>query len=269
MDVYQQFQKQIASKNSRYEVNLPLKEAHPALPTHYLKRLTGLLQRLRQTPDILQQYDALIKEQLEKGIVEVVEKGRSQGNPIHYLPHHPVIREDKLTTKVRVVYDASAKTSAPSLNECLYAGPKFDQHILDILLRFRLHKTALAADIVKAFLIVSVTAGYRDVLRILWVNDIGKELPEVLMLRFTLVVFGASSSLFLLNATIRHHVEKYKDSDPAFAETFTRSIYVDDATFGANDDNSALDLYKRAKKILGDGGFNLSKFVSNSQELQQ
>ena len=271
-DVYQQFQKQIAFKDGRYEVNLPWKEAHAALPMHYdlsLKRLTGLLRRLRQTPDILQQYDAVIKEQLEKGIVEVVEKGKPHGNQIHYLPHHPVIREDKLTTKVRVVYDASAKTSGPSLNECLYAGPKFDQHILDILLRFRLHKTALAADIEKAFLMVSVTPGDRDVMRFLWVDDIEKKLPEILILRFTRVVFGVSSSPFLLNATIRHHVEKYKDSDPAFVETFTRSIYVDDVTFGANDDNGAFDLYKRAKKILADGGFNLRKFVSNSQELQQ
>ena len=271
-DVYQQFQKQIAFKDGRYEVNLPWKESHLALPTHYdlsLKRLTGLLRRLGQTPDILQQYDAVIKEQLEKGIVEVVEKGRSQGNLIHYLPHHPVIREDKRTTKVRVVYDASAKTSGPSLNECLYAGPKFDQHILDILLRFRLHKTALAADIEKAFLMVSVTPGDRDVLRFLWVDDIRKKLPEVLVLRFTRVVFGVSSSPFLLNATIRHHVEKYKDSDPAFVETFIRSIYVDDVTFGANDDDGAFDLYKKAKKILADGGFNLRKFVSNSQELQQ
>ena len=55
-DVYQQFQKQIAFKDGRYEVNLPWKEAHAALPMHYdlsLKRLTGLLRRLRQTPDIL------------------------------------------------------------------------------------------------------------------------------------------------------------------------------------------------------------------------
>ena len=89
------------------------------------------------------------------------------------------------------------------------------------------------------------------------------------MLRFTRVVFGVSSSPFLLNATIRHHVAKYKDSDPAFVETFIRSTYVDDVTFGANDDDGAFDLYKRKNKILADGGFNLRKFVSNSQELQQ
>ena len=75
---------------------------------------------------------------------------------VHYLPHHAVIRKDKTTTKVRVVYDASAKGGGPSLNECLHTGPKFEQRILDILLRFRTCKVVLTADIEKAFLMVSV-----------------------------------------------------------------------------------------------------------------
>ena len=126
-DVYSQFEKQISFNENRYEVMLPWKENHLPLPCHYelsLKRLTGLLGRLQQTPDVLQRYDAVIKDQVEHGIVEVVDKARCQGESIHYLPHHPVVREDKITTKLRIVYDASARTSGPSLNDCLYAGPK-------------------------------------------------------------------------------------------------------------------------------------------------
>ncbi|XP_065891704.1 uncharacterized protein [Dysidea avara] len=272
VDVYEQFQKEICFKNGRYEVNLPWKEATPTLPSHYelsLKRLTGLLRRLRQSPDVLRRYDDVIKEQLAAGIVEVVKDEGSQSKLTHYLPHHPVIREDKLTTKVRVVYDALAKTRGPSLNDCLYAGPKFDQCILDILLRFRSHKVALVADIEKVFLQISVAPCDGDVLQFLWIDDVHKKVPEVLTLRFARVVFGVSSSPFLLNATIRHHVEKYKDIEPSFVETFSRSIYVDDVSFGAADDDGAFDLYAKAKKILLDGGFNLRKFVSNSEGLQQ
>jgi len=87
-------------------------------------------------------------------------------------------------------------------------------------------------------------------------------------LRFTRVVFGVSLSPFLLNATIRQHVERYKETDPSFAKTFTCSIYIDDITFGADHDDRAFDPYVRAKKILLDGGFNLQKFISNSEELQ-
>ena len=113
-----------------------------------LKKLTGLLQRLRQTPDIFHQYDAVIRDQLQKGTVMIVRL--KIGRLIYYLPHHPVVREDKLTTKLRILYDASARIDGPSLSDDdLYTGPKFGQSIIDILLRFRAHKIALAADIGK------------------------------------------------------------------------------------------------------------------------
>ena len=63
-----------------------------------------------------------------------------------------------------MVYDASAKTSGPALNDCLYAGPKFGQNIMDIMLRFCVHKVAMAADIEKAFLMIAVAPRDRDVL---------------------------------------------------------------------------------------------------------
>lgn len=98
---------------------------------------------------------------------------------VHYLPHHPVIRRDKSTTKLRVVYDASAKTSGLSLNDCLNPGPKFDQKILDILSRFRVHRVAVMADIEKAFLMISIADKDREFLRFLWVDDPTKDEPKV------------------------------------------------------------------------------------------
>ena len=89
-------------------------------------------------------------------VLEVNLQEESAEGQIHYLPHHAVVRRGKSTTRVRVVYDASAQSTGCSLNECLHKGPKFDQKILDILLRFRTYKIALTADIEKAFLIVSV-----------------------------------------------------------------------------------------------------------------
>uniref|UniRef100_A0A1X7VFK9 Reverse transcriptase domain-containing protein n=1 Tax=Amphimedon queenslandica TaxID=400682 RepID=A0A1X7VFK9_AMPQE len=48
------------------------------------------------------------------------------------------------------------KTTGLSLNECLHVGLKFNQHIMDILLRFRLNKCAFIADIEEAFLMIAV-----------------------------------------------------------------------------------------------------------------
>ena len=192
-------------------MELPWKESHPVLPDNYQlseKRLKHLLTRLRKDPEILQEYDNVIKEQLKEGMVEVVdEQHPGEIGKVHYLPHHAVIRRDKSTTKMRIVYDASAKDNGPSLNDCLYTGPALAQNILDILLRFRCHKVALVGDIEKAFLMLPIQESDRDVLRFLWVDDIKNPNPKITALRFTRVVFGVSSSPFLLNATVKHHME--------------------------------------------------------------
>ena len=79
-------------------------------------------------------------------IVEDVTTASEGSTPIHYLPHHAVICNDRETTKLCIVYDASAKQEGkPSLNDCLLVGPKFNQKILDILIRFCAHRIALTA----------------------------------------------------------------------------------------------------------------------------
>lgn len=143
------------------------------------------------------EYDAVIGEQIENGIVErVSELETGKVGRVHYLPHHAVIRRHKETTKLRIVYDVSCKSSGASLNDCLFTGPSLTQKIVDIILRFRTHRKAFAGDIEKAFLNVSVAEEDRDVLRFLWVDDVRKEIPEIVMLRFARVVFGVSSSPF-------------------------------------------------------------------------
>ena len=90
--------------------------------------------------------------------------------------------------------------------------PMFNQNVFDILLRFRSYRVALTADIEKAFLMISVNQRDRDALRFLWVDNVQQREPKIITLRFTRVVFGVSSSPFLLNATIRHHLEKFSAS---------------------------------------------------------
>ena len=273
--VLEEFQETIRFTGERYEVSLPWKTQCPSLPHNYdlcQYRLRGLLRRLRQNREILSEYDMIIKSQLQQGIVELVNtssktlEGESPKR-IHYLPHHAVIRRDKDTTKIRVVYDASAKSDGPSLNQCLYTGPKFQQRIFDLLLRFRVYPVAVVADIEKAFLMVQVAEEDRDVLRFLWVRSLTAEQPELIELRFARVVFGVSCSPFLLNATIRYHLE-HCQADPEIVKKMLRAFYVDDVVTGANDEDEAYELYSTAKTLLKEGGFRLRKFCSNSMMLQ-
>ena len=121
--VYDKFVQQISFDGQRYQVGLPWKENTPPLPDNFelcRRRLDSLLKRLKQNPTLLAEYDSVIRDQLRRGIVKVVNHSESaELDRVHYLPHHGVVRQDKATSKLRIVYDASARTSGPSLNDCL------------------------------------------------------------------------------------------------------------------------------------------------------
>lgn len=140
---------------------------------------------------------------------------------------------------------------------------------MDILLRFQTSRIALTADIERAFLQICVDEQDQDVLRFLWFDDVTKPQPEVQTLKFTRVVFGVSSSPFLLNATIRHHLKRYTSTHPKLVKRILESIYVDDVVSGAGTKEEAFTLYRESKAMLREGGFNLRKFNTNSTELRE
>ena len=125
--VHQAFQEEIKFKNGRYSVPLPWREGNFHVPQNKglaEGRLKAQLGKMRKMPEILEEYDSIIKQQLEEGIIEPVPE-RPTGKRITYIPHQPVVREEAATTKIRVVYDASGKATkeVKSLNDCLHTGP--------------------------------------------------------------------------------------------------------------------------------------------------
>ena len=138
--VYKKFSSDIRFTGERYQVKLPFEDNHPMLPDNYSaasRRLTTTIKRLKDQPEILKQYDKVVREQLQSGVVELVPQDQNpQRGSVHYLPHRAVVRLDRDTIKVRVVYDASSKVFGPSLNDCLHIGPSLNPYLFDILLRF-------------------------------------------------------------------------------------------------------------------------------------
>ena len=143
----------------------------------------------------------MIKDQLKEHIIEEVDETMNNENQLHYLPHQVVIRTDAETTRLRVVFNASAKLGkhSHSLNDCLHVGPLLTPLMYNVILRFRVYKVVLIGDIRTAFLQIEVD---------FWVEDITAEKPEVKEYRFCRVLFGAGPSLFLLNGVLRHHLRK-------------------------------------------------------------
>ena len=228
---------------------------------------------MNSEPQILHQYDNVIKEQLATGIVNLFnddERDTVEPGKVHYIPHREVLREDRSTTKLRVVYDASSKQKGQaSLNECLLPGPPLTPLILDILLRFRLNQTVLVGDLEKAFLNVEIKPEERNLLRFLWVGNVDSPSPQVKTLKFNRLVFGLVSSPFILNATLRNHLLKYEGEDPQFVNDVLNSLYVDDYASGKNSVPDAFEHYLKLTQRFREGGFNMRKWASNSAELSE
>ena len=127
---------------------------------------------------------------------------------LHYIPHRPVIKEERVTTKIRIVYDASARISsdAPSLNDCLHIGPSLLPDLNALLMKFRVPQIAMTADIEKASLQVEVD---RDATRFLWIKNLQEPINaerNIECYRFRRVLFGAFPTPFPLEATLRHQI---------------------------------------------------------------
>ena len=140
--------------NGSYCARFPWKSSHPPLPTNYnicWKRTCSLAHRLSQTPGLLQTYNSIICDQLDRGFIERV---YTPENVIrsHYIPHH-CIKKNSPTTPIRIVDDCSCCQSNkhPSLNDCLLTGPHFLKDLCSIILRFRTHNYAISTDMKKLF----------------------------------------------------------------------------------------------------------------------
>ena len=217
--VYNEFKEQlIRSKEGWYETGLPWRGNHPLLPPNKqgsLRRLSNLTRKLERQ-GITAEYEQIIKDQKDQGIIEPA-PAEPMGQEF-YIPHKPVIRAEVESTKLRVVYDASARANpnAPSLNECLYPGPALQNKLWDVLVRQRFYPVALCGDLQKAFLQIRIKEQERDALRFHWRIN---EHSDVETYRFTRALFGLTSSPFLLGGVIEQHLESWEDKMP---EIFSR-----------------------------------------------
>ena len=149
---------------------------------------------------------------------------------------HGVIRKSRETTKLRIVYDGSAKSPGLqiSLNDCLPTGPNYIPKLVDVLVKFRWNRIAITADIEKAFLTISIQENQRNMLRFLWLKDRYVLDSEVVQFQFCRLVFGLRPSPSILGATLTHHLDAHGDSHAELVELIKKSLYVDDLLTGAD-----------------------------------
>ena len=243
-----------------YEMPLPFKYQNIQLPNNYAqaeKRLTGLNRRLK-ADDKHVDYCSFMADIISKGYAcKVDDEFKDEVGRTWYLPHHGIYHPQK--SKVRVVFDCSATFAGYSLNDKFLQGPDLTSNLLGVLTRFRQEKYAFMADIEKMFCQVRVRKEDKSFLRFLWWpnGDLEQKAEKYCM---TVHLFGAVSS----PACANYNEDNY---GAEVANTLRRNFYVDDVLKSASTEDKAIDLAKDVKAVCRNGGFNLTKFVGNTERI--
>jgi hypothetical protein len=205
--------------DGRFMVQLPFKN-HTTPFGNSLQTATkwfiALETKLQRDPALKNSYSVFIHEYLALDHMEKVPGSQIETDKCYYMPHHAVIKEHSISTKTRVVFDASAKTTnGISLNDQLMIGPTLQEDLFSILTRFRTYQYVLSSDIAKMFRQILMQGSHRDYQRILWRDDQSKPLE---IYRLKTVTYGTACAPFLavrsLQQLAHENIQNYSTCDP-------------------------------------------------------
>ncbi|XP_077282625.1 uncharacterized protein LOC143908736 [Temnothorax americanus] len=250
--------------SGRFVVSYPFKRDKPCfVGTRQvaLNRFRALERRFKLDAEFKLNYNKFMQDYLNNGYMKLIERPFPVDGPVFYLPHHGVVKSDNTTTKLRVVFDASAKDlNGVLLNDVLRSGPKLQTDIVVILLRFRVGHVALTADVKQMFLRILVERGQCDYQRIVWRFSENDPILDYLMLTVT---FGLTCSPFLAIACLLKLATEGKVSYPLAAAVLEESVYVDDVVASAESEGKARELQRQLQVLLKTAGFELRKWASS------
>ncbi|XP_077861471.1 uncharacterized protein LOC144341701, partial [Saccoglossus kowalevskii] len=172
---------------------------------------------------------------------------------------------NNVTTMNTTIMKALADTMQLHLNDCLESGPAITNDILDILLRFRTHQIGLTSDIEKAFLNVNLADEDRQYTKFFWLQNADDPESDFEVYQFKSVLFGSTSSQFMLNAVIKTHLEAQSSQ---IANDLKNNIYIDNVLTGTENQKEAIKYYRDSKEIMKNAGFNLRSWATNNTTLR-
>ncbi|XP_063984105.1 uncharacterized protein LOC135166075 [Diachasmimorpha longicaudata] len=252
----------------RYAIRLPLKTSVSALGEsrrHALQLLNRTAKKLESNQEYGKLYKDFIREYEDLGHMRRVSE-ESEPSVSYYLPHHGVLREDSITTKLRVVFNGSSKTtSGVSLNDILHAGGKLQTEGSDVLIWLRTFRLIVGTDIVKMFRQIKVHQEDWDLQRILWKDEEGK----IITYQLTTVTYGQTCAPWLALRVLQQLVEDEGHQYPLAAVSLSKGRYVDDIYGGADSEEQLKELINQLINLCMAGGMPLQKWISNQQGILQ
>lgn len=261
------FQLHTKRENGRFVVTIPLKDSLSKLgdsKSQAEKRFMLLEKKLNRNETLQNEYVKFMREYEELGHMRKVSNFDNQ-QPAYYMPHHGVLKESSLTTRLRVVFDCSAATtSGISMNDLQMVGPTIQNDLLSILIRFRVHAFVVASDIAKMYRQVLISSEQYPLQRILWRYDSSQPIDTY---ELQTVTYGTSSAAFLAIRCLFQLGLDCQNTYPEISEVIKNDFYVDDVLFGADSIEKASELGRLLSQVLISGGFELRKWRSNSPDI--
>ncbi|XP_070137887.1 uncharacterized protein [Drosophila bipectinata] len=273
-------QTHVRQPNGKYMVRLPLKTLFD--PSQVLgrskhialNRFYTLERKLQQRDKLHQQYLQAIEEYFDLQQIQEVTTSEDSHSHINTngklgvfcstIPHHAVLKEDSLTTKLRVVYDASCKSfNGKSLNDILCTGPALQNDLGGVILNWRCYRYVFVADIQRMYRCIEMHPEDSQFQRIWWRDKTG-ELKEF---RLTTVTFGTASAPYTAIRVIHQIAQNERENYPLAEKVLKREIYVDDVQSGHETTDGAIRVRNEVIAALRSAGMHLRKWAANHPAL--
>ena len=253
----------------RYEVGVLWKNAKSHLPNNYssaVSQLKSLEETGEKDESLKQRYKETIDVDVQKVFVRILDEAEFESTKTDlqwYVPHLPVMNPKK-PDKVRQVCNAASKFGGVSLNDNLMAGPDLLQSLIGNIFRFREKKIALTADVEAMFLQVKVPPADCKVLRFFWRENNTDPIP---VYQYGRHIFGAESLPTGVNYALQQVGRDSRDDNEMVAKLINRNFYTDDFVKSVASEEEDVEVYKCLRKSLADGGFQLTKWICNSEKV--
>ena len=228
-----------------------------------LKRLEGTERRLESNPDQAKAYDEQMTEMVEMNFCRKLSENevKNYKGPVHYIPHHAVIRPEKKSTPVRIVFNSSSVFQGHKLNDYWMKGPDLLNNLFGVVLRFREKEVALVGDISKMYHRILIPERDQHVHRFLWRNLETSREPDVYVK--TVLTFGDKPAPAMAQIALRKTAEESKITHPKAAEVITKSAYMDDICDSVDTVTEAKQRTEDIDTVLEKGGFQVKGWTSN------
>ena len=259
-------------ENGRYQTSLLFDPTKASIKMgesrSFSEKIFLQMERKRKTnPEFNRLYINFMKEYENLGHMHLVpnEEEKPENEKSFYLPHHAVLKEASNTTKLRVVFNGSAKTSTGvSLNDFLLNGPVIQDDLFVHLCRFRFYPIAIVSDIEKMYRQIKINPEHQDFLRILWRYSFEDNISEY---KLTTVTYGTKSASFLAIRSINQLALDNIERCPRASQVLKRDFYVDNLISGAFSVEDAKALHQELIDLTESGGFHLREWASNDPEV--